>query len=328
MNKRLTSLFRMATKASLVGLLALTAASCGKSGADGGTGSSGSSSAPASSNSGGTANADPSQSTMLYVCLFNQQIVNQIDSSGTIKQFANIPGNYTLLGGMAFDGLGNLYLPASPNGAKYEYQILKVDQNNTISVFSTPNTNRAAHAVAVDGNGNVYVIEDNMLGACQMVKVDKNGMISDPLQLPPLSQLGGMVCDKNGNVYIAGLSLNGNTADSIGRIGPDGSETLFTRMVGGSFPTGMTFDKDGNLYVCCPGYSRICKVSSDGSEVDTYASLPLNASPSSLAFDDNGNLYVTDINESEVWKVTPSGDVSKFMDVDHPGMIAAREVKK
>jgi len=89
-----------------------------------------------------------------------------------------------------------------------------------------------------------------------------------------------------------------------------------------SFPTGLTFDKVGNLYVSSddpPDYS-IQKIALDGT-VTVFATDPLNG-PHALAFDAGGNLFVANVSGNMISRFTPDGVGTVFADasagLDHP----------
>ena len=88
------------------------------------------------------------------------------------------------------------------------------------------------------------------------------------------------------------------------------------------FPTGLAFDRAGNLYVSSDdpaGYS-IQKIAPDGS-VSIFANSGLNG-PHALAFDRTGNLYVANIDDDTIERFTPAGAGAVFADasdgLEHP----------
>lgn len=87
-------------------------------------------------------------------------------------------------------------------------------------------------------------------------------------------------------------------------------------------PTGLAFDKSGNLYVSSddPAAYSIQKFRPDGS-VSIFASTGLNG-PHALAFDQAGNLYVANIGNNTIEKFTPDGVGMVFADaadgLEHP----------
>jgi len=89
-----------------------------------------------------------------------------------------------------------------------------------------------------------------------------------------------------------------------------------------SFPTGLAFDKAGNLYVSNddPSNYLIQKIAPNGT-VTVFAKTGLGG-PHGLAFDKSGNLYVANIDSDTIVSFTPAGVGTVFADasdgLDHP----------
>lgn len=96
-----------------------------------------------------------------------------------------------------------------------------------------------------------------------------------------------------------------------------------------SNPSGVAFDKAGNLYVAnwsSNGYGYISKVSSSGAVsvfVDSVSYFPYGTNNYALAFDNGGILYVADIGNGSISKATSSGSLSTFVSgLNSPSSIA------
>ncbi len=83
-----------------------------------------------------------------------------------------------------------------------------------------------------------------------------------------------------------------------------------------SKPTGLVFDKAGNLYVSSddPAAYAIEKIAPDGS-VSVFATSGLNG-PHALVFDSAGNLYVANAVGNTIEKFTPDGVATEFANED------------
>ena len=74
-------------------------------------------------------------------------------------------------------------------------------------------------------------------------------------------------------------------------------------------PTGITTDRQGNIYVSTFSDNSIIKITPDNKRIVFLKSSQING-PISLASDDVGNIYVSNYNANNVLKVTPQGVVS------------------
>jgi tetratricopeptide (TPR) repeat protein len=77
-------------------------------------------------------------------------------------------------------------------------------------------------------------------------------------------------------------------------------------------PTGVTTDKNGNLYVAAFSDNCILKITPDGKRQVFLKSELING-PISLATDNIGNIYVSNYNNNNVLKITPQGVASVFV---------------
>ena len=78
-------------------------------------------------------------------------------------------------------------------------------------------------------------------------------------------------------------------------------------------PTGITTDKNGNLYVSTFSDNTIIKITPDNKRVVFLKSSKING-PISLASDEVGNIYVSNYSANNVLKITPEGNVSVLVD--------------
>ena len=83
-------------------------------------------------------------------------------------------------------------------------------------------------------------------------------------------------------------------------------------------PTGITTDKDGNVYVATFSDNAITKITPEGKRLIFLKSDLING-PISLASDNVGNIYVSNYNSNNVLKITPLGVVSVLVsNLDKP----------
>jgi hypothetical protein len=81
---------------------------------------------------------------------------------------------------------------------------------------------------------------------------------------------------------------------------------------------GLTFDDDGNLYVCNCSAGTISRVTPRGA-VEEFARSPLMACPNGIVRDDRGDLYVVSFNSPDVVRITPDGTVHPFARITGAG---------
>ena len=140
----------------------------------------------------------------------------------------------------------------------------------------------------------------------------------------------GLTGDAAGNLYTTGRQPAAPKGCPIWRIAPDGSRVTvaFIPNPAACNPSGITFDRSGNLYVADgAGTGTIWKVApsatgcnSDDSTVGTCPSMPTATAfatgvpgTNGVAFDRDGNLWTGDgtTGQGRVWRISPSGVVEE-----------------
>ncbi|MBC7976668.1 MAG: hypothetical protein H7138_16970 [Myxococcales bacterium] len=273
---------------------------------------------------------------------------NVITLAGTASQHGGVDGTgatarFDTPGGVAVDGAGNMYVADSANHAVRKVTPAGVvttlagtagvrgdaDGTGPLARFNSP------FGVAVDGAGNVYVLDGN----ATVRKVTAAGITTT---LAGTANMGGsadgsgaaarfvspfgVAFDRAGVAYVTDLG-----ASTIRKLTADGMVTTLAGTAGvvgsadgagpeASFngPAGVAVDGDGNLYIAEFLNHTIRKVTSAGmvttlagtagvagSADGTGASARFNA-PIGVAVDEGGNVYVAELGAS-IRKITPAG---------------------
>lgn len=77
-------------------------------------------------------------------------------------------------------------------------------------------------------------------------------------------------------------------------------------------PTGITTDKEGNVYIAEFNTNTIIKITPDNKKM-TYLKDPKISGPIGLAYDNSKNMYIANYNKDNVLKISPLGEVSTLI---------------
>jgi sugar lactone lactonase YvrE len=256
--------------------------------------------------------------------------------------------------GVAVDGQGNVYFADTDSE-----RVRKVDPAGTITTFAGtgaqgfsgdggPATSAQLNlptGVAVDGQGNVYIVDTNN---SRVRKVDPAGTITTfagsgtqgfsgdggPATAAQLTVPEDVAVDGQGNVYIVDTYNN-----RMRKVDPAGTITTFagsgTQGFSGdggpataaqlNLPDGVAVDGRGNVYIPDTNNDRVRKVDPAGT-ITTFAGSgtqgfsgdggPATAAdlnqPTGVAVDGQGDVYIADYDNFRVRKVDSAGTITTF----------------
>lgn len=258
-------------------------------------------------------------------------IVTTLAGNGT-KGFINGAGHsasFNWPSAIAIDALGNLYIADQGNN-----MIRKINSEGIVSTFagngtigskngsSQMSTFNEPIGIAVDGSGNVYVVE---FGSSLIRKITPQGQVStfaggssDDDKIDGVGTAAsffnptGIAVDKLGNIFVADQGNN-----LIRKITPQGLVTILagkktdgnTDGVGNlasfSYPSAVTVDVNGNVFVADELNKKIRKISATGivttlagtgigGSIDGAAKLATFYGPHGIAVDNTGNIFIVD----------------------------------
>jgi streptogramin lyase len=171
------------------------------------------------------------------------------------------------------------------------------------SILTTSSLN-VPSGVAVDGSGNVYVVDTSNQ---RVLKETLSGRSYTESTLPIGAQASptSVAVDGAGNVYIADANNNVVLEETLSA-GSYTESTVPTSAL--SFPSGVAVDGSGNVYIADSGNNRVLIETLSGGGY-TESTVPTSGlyEPSGVAVDGNGNVYIADTYNQRVLVETQSG---------------------
>ncbi len=124
------------------------------------------------------------------------------------------------------------------------------------------------------------------------------------------SGIEGPACDVAGNLY----AVNYERQHTIGKVTPDGVETVFVELPTGSIGNGIRFNSEGFMFIADYTNHNVLKVDMETLEISVHANEPTMNQPNDLAIGANDILYASDPNwgasTGQIWRIDTDGQVT------------------
>jgi streptogramin lyase len=298
----------------------------------------------------------------LYVTDQDNQTIRKIDSNNNVTTIAGQVGNtgsangqgtnatFSGPNGITADGQGNLYVVDQDNST-----IRKIDSNNNVTTIAgragyqfqgsadgqgTNASFSVPAGITADGQGNLYVVDQNNF---TIRKIDSNNNVTTIAgQLGISGSADGqgtnasfnypnsITRDGQGNLYVTDpsnqtirkIDSNNNVTTIAGQVGNQGSANGQGTNATFYYPTGITSDSQGNLYVTDLYNETIRKVDSNDTVTTIAGQVGLQGSSDgpatnvdwfitpAITVDGQGNLFVADNVNNDILKIGTNDSVT------------------
>ena len=158
--------------------------------------------------------------------------------------------------------------------------------------------------VTNDSAGNLYVTNFNN---ATVSKVSPEGVVSDFATV--LIGPSGITIDSGGNLYVSHFGAGNGDGDTILKVSPDGSTSVFSQ--GGllNAPVGTAIDEEGNIYAANFNDGIVLKILPDGTQLQiAQIDAPNGFAIGHLAYA-NGRLFATGLADQVIYVIRPNGRV-------------------
>jgi streptogramin lyase len=213
--------------------------------------------------------------------------IGRITPDGAITEYS-LPSAAAIPQGLVFAHDGNVYV--SEQGAN---AIARLDPVTGASVdFPVPTPNSTVQSGTLGPDGAVWFIER---AASKVARMSLDGQFTE-YALTPGAFPNRIVTGPDGAMWFSELRAN-----KIGRITTDGTITEYP-MPGG--PVGVTFGKDGQLYVDMTTTPGVARMNLDGVETGRWL-IPQAAGPLQIATGFGLDVWITDTAGGRIFELTP-----------------------
>jgi sugar lactone lactonase YvrE len=286
--------------------------------------------------------------SLFYGCSKSKPDVNPTQTNGVTTYVGN--GTPGLVNGsgtgaelnepvdLAVDASGNLYISDEGNNV-----IRKVAPGGAVTTFAGDGTAgykdgagtaaefNGPEGIVIDETGNVYVADSQNK---VIRKITSSGVVSTyagsgtsgyldgPGTTAEFATPNGLAIDKSRNIYVADVSNNvirkissGGTVSTYAGTGAAGSANGAASSASFHFPSGVTVDPSGNLFVVETANGDVREISTGG-QVTTFATGLLG--PIRVTIDGASSLYAS-CGDNTIQKIDNTGKVSTYAGSGSPG---------
>ena len=164
----------------------------------------------------------------------------------------------------------------------------------------------ANDALSLGTDGTVFASNFGNFEGTQVVGFDPESMTSE-IAVSDLQAPTGNLSDASGNFYVVHnvrrVAPDSNqTIGDVIKIASDGTRTTIATLPG--FPSGITMDDEGNIYVSNFSFPGVHKIDA-AQEVSLYVQDQRLAGGVGIDFDDDGNLFVGNFSTGGILKINP-----------------------
>jgi len=209
---------------------------------------------------------------------------------------------------LAIDSLGNIYgsdFGVSTSGGSSVY---KIDTAGNVSTFSTGYS--SCNGLAFDHQGSLYVVDFTSSNQNhQVYQLDQTG--AKTAYGPKIPGASGIIFDPlSDTLYVSQYTSSSN---SISKLAPDGTVSLYCNHSLLNGPVGMAYDDQNNLYVANFSDGEIYKVTHAGDSLEFIGKVPKSGSwgIGFLTYA-SGYLYATGIGVHKIYQISTDGTVTEF----------------
>ncbi len=169
---------------------------------------------------------------------------------------------------------------------------------------------QADDGLSVDRFGNIYASRFASFSGTTLVRVDPD-TAEVTVAVDSLVNPTGNVVDEAGAIFVVN-NVRRRSADSneifgdVLKIASDGTRIVVATLPG--FPSGITLDRQGNIYVSNFSFPGVHKITPEG-EVSVYVQDARLLGGVGIDFDFKGNLFVGNFNTGDILQIHPDRSV-------------------